>query len=324
MKKFRKYFEPTYGEPSPEIFIGPPQVMDMENPAVSRNIIHTEEIADYTNCMKRSYCYESIMEIGIKNIFVKNKEYLVPVRIYEPIAQTSKSAMIFYHGGGWVMNNLDVYDYVCRYFAKYGGFVVISVDYRLAPEHPFPAAIEDCYAAVQWAYDHADELGIDKNKICLCGDSAGGNFAAVVAQMARDRKGPHVDGQILFYPATILETSYRFDSEERYGDGGYFLEINSVTGNSPSTVYLPNKEDVLNPYASPLLAEDLSALPRSCFISAECDPLLDQALMYAAALEDANVPVEYHFYEGMIHAFILYPYQKTFESFNAVIQFVNQ
>lgn len=323
MKKFRKYLQPIYGEPSPEVIIGAPQEMDMNNPEVSRNKIHMESIAEFTDLMKRCHCYEPMMQVETKDLFVKNKDYSVPIRVYSPVEKKSDAIMTFYHGGGWVMNNIEVYDYVCRYFARYGGFTVVSVQYRLAPENPYPIPLEDCYAALNWVYDHAEELGANKNKLSVCGDSAGGNFATAMCLMSRDKKGPSIKSQVLFYPATVLKTSYRLDSEKRYGDGGYFLEVNFETGMTPSSVYVPNDEDAISSYASPLLSEDLSNLPPACFLSAECDPLLDQALMYAAALEDANVHVEYNLYKGMIHGFMVYPYQKTFESLDTAIDFIN-
>jgi acetyl esterase len=156
----------------------------------------------------------------------------------------------------------------------------------------------------------------------VCGDSAGGNFAAVMCLAARDRNGPAIHGQVLIYPATILDTGGAvYESMKRYSKG-YFLELDDSGIGTPVPVYFSDPEHAFQPYASPLLAESLAGLPRACFISAECDPVLDHALMYAARLEDAGVPVSYRLYEGVIHAFINRPYPQTFEAFNAIIDFV--
>ena len=158
--------------------------------------------------------------------------------------------------------------------------------------------------------------------VTVCGDSAGGNYAAAVALMTRDRKGPKVHKQILLYPATTFNLDKPLDSALRYGDGRYFLKIDPYALNTGGN-YLPNPDvDKLNPYASPLEETNFEGVAPACFISAECDPILDHALMYAAKLEDNGVEVEYHLYKGMLHAFINRPYQKTFEALDDIIQAV--
>jgi len=315
---YRKYLEPAYGEPSPEAMIETPQRMDFENLAAWRHKTHLETIAHLTHLMKPCACYEPLMSISVVNTLIHKDSHDIPVRIYRPHGEGPFPVMVFYHGGGWCMNNLDVYDYVPRYFAQYGGIMVITPDYRLAPEHKYPKGLEDAYDTMLWAHAHAAKYGGSTESFTVCGDSAGGNFAAAVSMMARDKKGPVIHKQFLIFPATVLNPGYRSESELRYGDGGYFLEINSER--SMCEWYLDRPEQGAEPYASPLLAEDLSGLPPACFISAECDPILDQALMYAAKLEDAGVAVEYHLVTGMVHAFINRPYQKTFESFDAIIR----
>lgn len=315
---YRKYFEPEYGEAAPDAIIDEPQEMDMEHPTQWRIKANFETMAALTNLFKPCFCYKPIMTIKTVNTVIQSADHEIPVRIYLPEGKGPFSVLVFYHGGGWSMNSLDVYDFVPRYFAKYGNLLVIAPEYRLAPENRFPKGLEDAYDTAKWAYEHADEYGGDPNTISVCGDSAGGNFAAAVSLMARDKKESFIKKQFLIYPATAFKLGYRSTSEKRYGNGEYFLKINSEE--EELNYYFENPADADSPYASPLYADDLRNLPPACFISAECDPLLDQALMYAAKLEDAGVSVEYHLYKGMVHAFINRPLQKTFEAFNTIIE----
>lgn len=316
---YRKYFQPEYGEAAPDAVIDPGQDFDLEHPTEWRIRQNFETIAGLTLYWQHTYCFPQIMQVKTVNTDIDCGDHRVPVRIYRPEGEGPFPVMVFYHGGGWAMNSLDVYDYVPRYFARYGKVLVITPEYRLAPEHRFPKGVEDAYATLEWATQHAAEYGGSASSISLCGDSAGGNLTAAVCLMARDRKGPAVHKQFLIFPATAFGFPYRTDSEKRYGNGEYFLRINSEA-EAMCSYYFDDPADAASPYASPLLAEDLSNLPPACFISAECDPLLDQALMYAARLEDAGVPVEYNLYKGMVHAFINRPQQKTFEAFDAIIR----
>lgn len=315
---YRKYLEPAYGEPRPEVNIGQPQIMDLENPGPWRNRCHLETVQELTALMRQCRCYDEIMAVTAVNTWLDRDGTPIPLRVYRPEGEGPFPVMVFYHGGGWSMNNLDIYDYVPRYFTRYGGVVVVAVDYRLAPEHKFPTGVEDAYAALEWAAAHAPEYGGDPDCITVCGDSAGGNFAAAVSLMARDRKGPGIRKQVLIYPATTFHPGGRTQSELRYGSGGYFLDMDSTKG-LMCAHYFEKIEDSKSPYASPMLAETLKGLPPAVFLSAECDTLLDQALMYAARLEDEGVPVEYHLYTGMIHAFINRTYQKSFEAMDDII-----
>ena len=223
----------------------------------------------------------------------------IPIRIYTPQGQGPFPALIYYHGGGWVVGNLDVVDVPCRQLANRTGCVVISVDYRLAPEHPFPAPAEDAYAAVEWVAANGDEIDVDSSKIAVSGDSAGGNLAAVVCLMAKDKGGPKISYQILFYPVT--EHSYETKSYQENADG-YFLTKDSMVWFWNH--YLQQEEDGKNPYASPLLAEDVSGLPPALVVTAEYDPLRDEGEAYAKKLLDAGVGVTLKRYEGLIHGFI--------------------
>lgn len=224
----------------------------------------------------------------------------LPVRIYEPEGERPFPVCVFFHGGGWVLGNLDCYDNVCTRLANRVDCLVVSVDYRLAPEHPFPAAPADCYAAIEWAVKNAEQLGGDPDRVAVVGDSAGGNLAASVSLMARDRDGPDLVHQGLIYPAVNpggLEQpdSYRENAE------GYFLELESVEWFYER--YIETPIDERNPYAFPLQARDLSDLPPATIVSAGFDPLRDEDFAYEQRLAEAGVPVTHHHFEGMIHGF---------------------
>ncbi len=222
----------------------------------------------------------------------------IPVRIYTPQGNGPFPALVFFHGGGWVICNLDTHDGICRSLANGAGCVVVSVDYRLAPEHKFPAAPEDCYAATQWVAQNAAELNVDASHIAIGGDSAGGNLTAVVAQMARDRGGPHLVFQLLIYPATDFRMNTVSIEENATG---YFLTKDDMIWFTNH--YLNSEEDKMNPLASPLLASDLSGLPPALIITAQYDPLRDEGELYGQKLREAGVPVTISRYEGVIHGF---------------------
>ena len=222
----------------------------------------------------------------------------VPVRIYTPEGTTPKPAIVYFHGGGFVLCSLDTHDSTCRELAAGTGSVVVSVDYRLAPEAKFPAAPEDCYAATQWTADHAETLGIDPTRLAVAGDSAGGNLAAVTTMMARDRGGPEICHQLLIYPVTdfSFETdSYRDNAE------GYFLTTHMMRWFWHH--YLETEVDGTHPLASPLRAKDLGGLPSATILTAEFDPLRDEGRAYAERLEQAGVPTHYTNYPGVFHGF---------------------
>ncbi len=225
----------------------------------------------------------------------------IPVRIYTP--ETSGAAaplpvLVYFHGGGWVIGNLDTHDGTCRALASGAGCIVVSVDYRLAPENKFPAAPEDCYAATQWVADNAASFGGDGSRLAVGGDSAGGNLSAVVSLMARDRGGPPLRFQLLIYPVTDAArdtVSYRENAD------GYFLTAASMEWFWNH--YLPTAYDGDNPLASPLRAPSVAGVPPALVITAEFDPLRDEGEDYATRLEGAGVPVRLTRYDGMIHGF---------------------
>jgi acetyl esterase len=224
----------------------------------------------------------------------------IPVRIYTPIQKQNLPVVIFYHGGGWVQGNLDTHDNIARALAAGSDTIVVSVDYRLAPEHPFPAGVEDAYAALLWVFQNAPSFGGNPEKIAVAGDSAGGNLSAVITLIARDNDGPKILHQALIYPATNLS---RLDTDShRFFAEGFLLTKSKIE--LYRELYLPDKADWTNPYASPLLAMDHRDLPPATIITAEMDPLRDEGKQYADKLESAGVPVRYHNYKGMVHSFV--------------------
>jgi acetyl esterase len=223
----------------------------------------------------------------------------LPVRVYRPSLAQDLPALVYFHGGGFVICNLDTHDRLCRNLANASGSVVVSVDYRLAPEHKFPAAAEDAYAATRYVAEHAGDFGVDAHRIAVGGDSAGGNLATVVALMARDRGGPTLKFQLLIYP--VVDFDDDSPSMREYGQN-HFLTHESMAWFAAS--YFATAADRRAPYASPWYASDLRGLPAAMVMTAECDPLCDQGEAYARKLQSAGVAVEVKRYDGMIHPFI--------------------
>jgi acetyl esterase len=230
----------------------------------------------------------------------------IPVRIYTPQGSAPFPVLIYFHGGGFVIGDLDSYDGVCRSLTNLAGCLVVSVDYRLAPEHKFPAAPEDCYAATRWVAEHAATLQGDPSRIAVGGDSAGGNLTAVVAQMARDHDGPALAFQLMIYPVTDLKATC--PSIQENGEGYFLSKEDMVWFNGH---YLNSDEEKDNPLASPLYSSNLRGLPPALIITAEYDPLRDEGELYGQKLKEAGVSVTVSRYDGMIHGFIGMPFDKT-------------
>ena len=225
----------------------------------------------------------------------------IRVRVYRPAGEGPAAALVFAHGGGFVFCDLESHDGLCRNLTNRLGAVVVSVDYRRAPEDRWPTAAEDMYAAVRWVADNAAELGIDADRIAVGGDSAGGNLAAVTALMARDRGGPSLRAQLLLYP--VIAADFDTESYRLFGTGFYNPE--------PALrwywdQYVPELPDRSHPYAVPLHG-DLAGLPPAVMVTTGHDPLRDEAFAYAQALTDAGVAVTRCDFDGAVHGFMTMP-----------------
>lgn len=233
----------------------------------------------------------------------------IPVRIYTPAGEGPFGVLVYFHGGGWVIGDLDTCDAVCRELCTLGELVVVSVDYRMAPEDIYPAAVQDSYDATAWAAANMAELN-GNGKLGVAGESAGGNLSAVVALKAREENGPEINVQCLLYPVTDCDFSRPSYAEN--GEG-YLLELKSMEWFW--NTYCPDPEQRKEPYASPLLAEDLSNLPPAIIVTAQYDPLRDEGKAYADALQAAGNQVNYTCYEGLVHDFFataaLFPCSRT-------------
>ena len=221
----------------------------------------------------------------------------IPIRIYQPQGDGPFGILVYFHGGGWVIGDLDTADAVCREIATLAEVIVVSVDYRLAPEHVYPAAVQDSYAALQWVNDNLETLQ-GNGKIGVGGESAGGNLAAIVAQQSRDRGGPPIAFQCLLYPVTDAEMSRPSYSEN---GSGYLLETTTMEWFWDT--YCPDLEQRLNADASPLRAKNLADLPPALVVTAEFDPLRDEGNAYAHALQAAGNSATLMCCEGLVHDF---------------------
>jgi acetyl esterase len=234
---------------------------------------------------------------AVFDLTIPGPDGTIPIRVYTP-GSASGAAIVYFHGGGWVIGGLDTHDPTCRALANAAGTTVVSVDYRLAPEHKYPAAAEDCYAGLRWVSEAGRAIGIDPTRLAVAGDSAGGNLAAVTALLARERRGPALRMQLLIYPVT----DHRFDTPS-YRDNaeGYFLTTKQMQWFWNH--YLERADQGDEASASPLRAKDLAGLPPALVITAEYDPLRDEGETYAARLREAGVPAELVRYDGQIHGF---------------------
>jgi len=255
-------------------------------------------------------------------IMVGDRE--IPVRIFRPINNETSGVMIFFHGGGWVTGNIDTYTNVCVNMANQTRNTIISVDYRLAPEHPFPLGLEDCYNATAEIFHNLDLLNCKESDITLIGDSAGGNLAAAVSLLARDRGDFLPSKQILIYPATYndhTENSPFLSIKENGRD--YLLTSRHIQ--DYMDLYAPNIEDRSSPYLAPLLAKDMNNQPDTLIITAQYDPLRDEGEAYGMRLKQAGNRVKMYRLQGAVHGFFSLPWKSEYvtRSYNIINCFIN-
>jgi acetyl esterase len=253
-----------------------------------------------TELRKLATMVDGDISVGVKNLSIPGPVGPIGVRHYTPVnTRGTEPLLVFFHGGGFVLGDLDTHDGLCRLICRDGGVHVLSVDYRLAPEHKAPAAGEDCYAAYRWALEHAAELGADPERVAVGGDSAGGNLAAVVSQQARNDGARLPALQLLIYPVTNLNSQTR--SKTLFADG-FFLTKRDMDWFHAH--YLEDAAiDPADPRVAPLLADDLSGLPPALLLTGGFDPLRDEGNQYAARLAAAGVPVDHRQYGSLVHGF---------------------
>ena len=242
-------------------------------------------------------------EIGaVNNMLADGPHGPIPVRVYRPVGAAADAALpvlVYFHGGGWVIGDLETHDVLCRQLTAEAGIEVVAVDYRLAPEFRFPAAVDDAWAATKWVVANAGKLGVDPQRIAVGGDSAGGNLAAVVALLARDAGAPAIGLQVLLYPVTDVSTetaSYRECGE------GYLLTLDSMRWFFDQ--YLKSPAEATDWRLSPLRAPSHKNVAPALIVTAGFDPLRDEGDAYARTLREAGVRVDYACYGGMIHGFV--------------------
>ncbi|MEZ9593450.1 alpha/beta hydrolase [Shewanella sp. 10N.261.52.F9] len=262
---------------------------------------------------------ERVLEpfVAIEHSFIPGPTADLPVRIYRPTTANSdelQPAIIFIHGSGWVVSNIETNDHFSRALANRTGSVVVAINYQKAPEHKFPIPMDDCYSSTLWIFEHAELLGLDPLRIGILGDSAGGNLAAAVTLRLRDENGPRLAYQVLVYPAV----QYGWDTPSAHANAeGYLLQRASMKyywGH-----YVRSEADALNPYCSPLNAQSHKDLPPTFIYTAEFDPLCDDGFLYARELRGAGVNVKYRCFDGVIHGFI-----KMLGTFDQADEFLNE
>jgi len=279
-------------EPHPEVQALLTQLEEMDVPE-----IHELPPAEARTLLANLFAdQEGVPMTSVEDRMLPGPAGELPVRIYAPTEAESTPALVWFHGGGFVLGDLETADATCRALADAVGCVVVSVDYRLAPEHEFPAPVEDCYAATEWVAEHGATVGVDTDRIAVGGDSAGGNLAAAVALVARDRDGPELVHQTLVYPATSMVRewpSYEENAE------GYFLTRADMEYFGDH--YFRSDLEASNPYASPLEACSHADLPPATVLTCGFDPLHDEGVAYADALAGDGVEVAHYDYDDMIH-----------------------
>ena len=260
---------------------------------------HEMEVAEARQAILQLFQVENpepVAKVEDRTIPTPNGD--LPIRLYTPEGDGPLPVLVFFHGGGWVVGNLESHDATCRALANAAGCITLAVDYRLAPEHKFPAAPEDCYEATKWAVLNAAALGGDPQRVAVGGDSAGGNLAAAVALMSGDRGAPSLAYQLLLYPVT----NHSFDTESCKQNGeDYLLTKDSMVWFWDH--YLENDEAGNAPYASPLQAKYVNSPPPGLVITAEFDPLRDEGEAYGKRLQDAGADIKISRYDGTIHGF---------------------
>jgi len=255
------------------------------------------------------------IDVSFQDVKIPTNGAEMKMRIFLPEGKGAFPLVLYYHGGGFAIRNIDCYDYIGRYIAKNSGAVVCMPEYSLAPEYRYPTQLNQCYDALIWARNHAAEYQASSAFDVVMGDSAGGNLAAVVSLLCRDRGIRVPCKQILAYPVVDMAMEHKRESETLYGKG-YNLDYDHVK--SYCGAYFECEDDRWDSYASPLLAPNPRDLPSCVMILAECDVLIDQGLEYLKRLKDAGVEVNYTIFHGMPHDFLSYAYEESYEAYDLI------
>lgn len=281
--------------------------VDIKNPeviAILRELDPRGGMAPFTAEQKRIAYRKGVSRAGTPEPIHSVTDQMIPgpageikVRIYRPNERANLPIVVYLHGGGFISGDLETHDPQCRMLSNHIPAVVIGVEYRLAPEHPYPAAIEDCFAALQWAERNANSIGGSARRIAIAGDSAGGNLAAVMTLMSRD-KGNNLRAQALVYPMTDATLS-----SASLVENGFIPPFTVIDCVLAWQVYLTRNEDRRDPYISPLQAANLTGLPPTLIITSEFDILADEGEAYANRLREAGVHIEHEEFQGMVHGF---------------------
>jgi acetyl esterase len=318
-KKLPKLFEPVYGGlakdfPYEQMFKDIPELKDASN-RETENKRKAQFLHDLHN--------NEPLGVKTEDRFYTRDTAKNRIRIYTPAeGEGPYPIVIFYHGGGWSWLTIESYDYECADIAKRAGCIVVSVEYRFAPEHKFPVGVEDAFAALEWVESHAQSFNGNSQKIALAGDSAGGNFSAALSLMYWKRHNKRLVAQVLIYPCVNLDADLSVGSCARYGKG-YFIDIDPHADIGRSIGYLEKPEDRFDYRASPLLVDDISGSPATLIVCGGCDVFLDDSLRYARRLKDAGVKVIFHLSEGMPHAFIQLINKEAKAAMDEITRFLN-
>lgn len=318
MKEYRPICECEYGPMAQKVELKPDFFSGFD-PRRREEIVSAE--VEFYRGITEKYSVDDRLEKRYIQVPVRDG-FPVRVKIYKPLkAAGNLPAVIFIHGGGFITCSVETHDYVPSYISANANCICFSVDYRLSPEFKFPKGLEDCYDVAKYVSSHSDELGVDRARIAVAGDSSGGNFAAVLSQIAKKSGEISFNRQILIYPVTDLTGKLKKRSALIYAPVGAG-EVNDAVPDFMS-MYLPEDADSENPMISPLFG-DLSNLPPALFIQAECDGLCDDGLYYAESLRESGVEVICKIFKGMPHAFILRTYEETFEALDIICRFINE
>lgn len=253
---------------------------------------------------------------SIRDLTIAGPQGGIPIRIYHPAPGERLPLILFFHGGGWTVHDLDTYDRLCRLLARRAGCALVSVDYRRAPEARYPAAVEDAYTALTWVVSNSDVVGADPSRLCVAGDSAGATLATTTALLGRDRGGPRIELQVLCYPVT----DYLDPPTPSYVERGTGYSLDHEFMAWAWRNYLPARWSRRDPYLFPLVAEQLSGLPTTVLLTAEFDPLRDEGIRYAERLSAAGVTVDHRHLANQMHGFALQT--RTIECARAAVESV--